>query len=114
MKSLGKRIGLCLLMLIMTAAQAGLAGTGQNVAEAADKELAQKPYMGWSSFSMQVYEPSGNWISADSIKKQSDAMHEKLTAIRQSLDSPSSPPTARIAPGRRPAGAAGPRVPWRP
>lgn len=65
-------------MLSMTAAQTGLAGTGQNVAEAADKELAQKPYMGWSSFSMQVYEPSGNWISADSIKKQSDAMHEKL------------------------------------
>ena len=78
MKSLGKKIGLCLLMLSMTAAQTGLAGTGQNVAEAADKELAQKPYMGWSSFSMQVYEPSGNWISADSIKKQSDAMHEKL------------------------------------
>lgn len=39
MKSLGKKIGLCLLMLIMTAAQTGLAGTRQNVAEAADKEL---------------------------------------------------------------------------
>ncbi|WNS46720.1 X2-like carbohydrate binding domain-containing protein [Paenibacillus sp. MMS20-IR301] len=78
MKSLGKKIRLVLLLLIMTAGQTGLAGTRQNVAEAADKELAQKPYMGWSSFSMQVYEPSGNWISADSIKKQSDAMHEKL------------------------------------
>ncbi|PUB24778.1 carbohydrate binding protein with CBMX2 domain [Promicromonospora sp. AC04] len=42
-------------------------------------EQAQKPYMGWSSYSMQVYAPTeGGWITADQIKAQSDAMHEKL------------------------------------
>ena len=40
---------------------------------------AAKPYMGWSSYSMQVYSnDGGNWISADQIIAQSDAMHEKL------------------------------------
>ncbi|WP_074111757.1 X2-like carbohydrate binding domain-containing protein [Paenibacillus sp. P46E] len=81
MKSLAKKIGVSLLLFMMVAAQAGWVGTTGNVAEAADKSLAQKPYMGWSSYSMQVYEPSGNWISAESIKKQSDAMHEKLQAF---------------------------------
>ncbi|CAM4400042.1 X2-like carbohydrate binding domain-containing protein [Paenibacillus typhae] len=80
MKSLAKRIGVSLLLCMMVAVQAGVAGITGNVAEAADKALAQKPYMGWSSYSMQVYEPSGNWISAERIKEQSDAMHEKLQA----------------------------------
>ena len=35
------------------------------------------PYMGWSSYSMQVYE-GGQWITADQIMAQSDAMHDKL------------------------------------
>ncbi|MCP1429062.1 hypothetical protein J3D45_001560 [Microbacterium foliorum] len=39
--------------------------------------LSAKPYMGWSSYSMQVYE-GGQWITADQIKAQSDAMHDKL------------------------------------
>ncbi|MDX6252058.1 MAG: alpha-galactosidase [Kribbellaceae bacterium] len=40
---------------------------------------AQKPYMGWSSYSMQVYSnDGGNWISAAQIMAQSDAMHTKL------------------------------------
>jgi alpha-galactosidase len=40
---------------------------------------AQKPYMGWSSYSMQVYSnDGGNWISAAQIIAQSDAMHKKL------------------------------------
>ncbi|MEV0288603.1 X2-like carbohydrate binding domain-containing protein [Kribbella sp. NPDC050820] len=44
---------------------------------AGDKAL--KPYMGWSSYSMQVYSGNGqSWISADRLKAQSDAMHEKL------------------------------------
>ncbi|MEU8080707.1 X2-like carbohydrate binding domain-containing protein [Catellatospora citrea] len=35
--------------------------------------------MGWSSYSMQVYAGNGNnWITADQIMAQSDAMHEKL------------------------------------
>lgn len=29
---------------------------------------------------MQVYDGAGNWTSAESVKKQSDAMHEKLQA----------------------------------
>ncbi|TCO14324.1 alpha galactosidase A [Kribbella steppae] len=42
-------------------------------------EAARKPYMGWSSYSMQVYSnDGGNWISADQIIAQSDAMHKKL------------------------------------
>lgn len=42
-------------------------------------EKALKPYMGWSSYSMQVYSGNGqSWISADRLKAQSDAMHEKL------------------------------------
>lgn len=44
-------------------------------------EAAQKPYMGWSSYSMQVYESkpgAPSWITADQIIAQSDAMHRKL------------------------------------
>ncbi|GAA1553657.1 hypothetical protein GCM10009789_03920 [Kribbella sancticallisti] len=42
-------------------------------------EAARKPYMGWSSYSMQVYSnDGGNWISAAQIMAQSDAMHKKL------------------------------------
>jgi hypothetical protein len=41
--------------------------------------VAAKPYMGWSSYSMQVYSPEGGkWITAAQIKAQSDAMHRKL------------------------------------
>ncbi|MEV6843640.1 X2-like carbohydrate binding domain-containing protein [Actinoplanes sp. NPDC051411] len=39
---------------------------------------ARKPYMGWSSYSMQVYSGNGKWITADQLLKQSDAMHAKL------------------------------------
>ncbi|WP_236334058.1 X2-like carbohydrate binding domain-containing protein [Paenibacillus auburnensis] len=74
-----KKLGYMLLMLITVVAQVGFTGTGRNVAEAADKELAQKPYMGWSSYSMQVYDgPQGNWISEQKLKAMSDVMHEKL------------------------------------
>ncbi|MBM7788144.1 X2-like carbohydrate binding domain-containing protein [Tenggerimyces flavus] len=42
-------------------------------------EVARKPYMGWSSYSMQVFVPNGGtWITAAQIKAQSDAMHTKL------------------------------------
>ncbi|WP_229522413.1 X2-like carbohydrate binding domain-containing protein [Paenibacillus monticola] len=74
-----KKIGLSLLLLVLVTAQFGFMGTKHNVAEAADNGLAQKPYMGWSSYSMQVYDgPQGNWISEQKIKAMSDAMHEKL------------------------------------
>jgi hypothetical protein len=42
-------------------------------------DKAAKPYMGWSSYSMQVYNPNGgSWITADQLIAQSDAMHAKL------------------------------------
>ncbi|OAX49755.1 Cellulosome-anchoring protein [Paenibacillus sp. AD87] len=71
---------MCFMVFMIAAVQFGIMGTTGNVAQAADKSLAQKPYMGWSSYSMQVYDGAGNWTSAESIKKQSDAMHEKLQA----------------------------------
>lgn len=39
---------------------------------------ALKPYMGWSSYSMQVYSGNGKWITADQLIAQSDAMHKTL------------------------------------
>lgn len=44
----------------------------------AGEELGARPYMGWSSYSMQVYSGNGKWITADQIIAQSDAMHDKL------------------------------------
>jgi alpha-galactosidase len=42
-------------------------------------DIAKKPYMGWSSYSMEVYSPlGGKWITEAQIKAQSDAMHKKL------------------------------------
>lgn len=44
-----------------------------------DDTPGARPYMGWSSYSMQVYAGNGStWITADQIIAQSDAMHEKL------------------------------------
>ncbi|GAA2264658.1 hypothetical protein GCM10009853_017500 [Glycomyces scopariae] len=40
--------------------------------------LGERPYMGWSSFSMQVYTGESQWISAEQLTAQSDAMHDKL------------------------------------
>lgn len=48
------------------------------VADDGISELSEKPYMGWSSYSMQVYSGNGKWITADQIMAQSDAMHDKL------------------------------------
>ncbi|NBD24258.1 X2-like carbohydrate binding domain-containing protein [Paenibacillus glycinis] len=73
-----KKIGFGLLLTAVAVAQFGFVPAKQ-VAEAADNGLAQKPYMGWSSYSLQVFDgPSGNWTSAAKLKQQSDAMHEKL------------------------------------
>ncbi|WP_246469618.1 X2-like carbohydrate binding domain-containing protein [Cohnella nanjingensis] len=70
-----------LLLALVVIAQIGFAGPRPNVAAAADNGLALKPYMGWSSYSLQVYDgQAGNWISEAKIKKMSDAMHEKLQA----------------------------------
>jgi hypothetical protein len=56
---------------------AGVTTAGQSLGPAG--AAAQKPYMGWSSYSMQVYSPNGGtWITAAQLKAQSDAMHKKL------------------------------------
>ncbi|WP_244163276.1 glycoside hydrolase family 27 protein [Paenibacillus pectinilyticus] len=48
-------------------------------ASASNNGLAQKPLMGWSSYSMQVYTNGGTtWITEAQIKAQSDAMHTNL------------------------------------
>jgi hypothetical protein len=39
---------------------------------------AVKPYLGWSSYSMQVYSGNSQWITGAQIIAQSDAMHAKL------------------------------------
>jgi alpha-galactosidase len=50
-----------------------------SVAKASNNGLAQKPLMGWSSYSMQVYSNAGStWINETQIKAQSDAMHTTL------------------------------------
>lgn len=42
---------------------------------------ASKPYMGWSSYSMQVYSGSGStWPAENDVRAQSDAMHKTLQA----------------------------------
>jgi hypothetical protein len=70
---------LLLLVLIFYIAQLAIFIPQTNVVKAADNGLAQKPYMGWSSYSMQVYSNAGStWISAAQIKAQSDAMHTTL------------------------------------
>ncbi|MEQ4482644.1 X2-like carbohydrate binding domain-containing protein [Cohnella silvisoli] len=73
-----KKARIWLLAFIMIAAQLGFIVPVTNVAKAANNGLGQKPYMGWSSYSMQVYSGNGQWITAAQIKAQSDAMHEKL------------------------------------
>lgn len=69
-----------LLVLILVAGQFCFTGTSGQVAYAKNADLAEKPYMGWSTYSMQVYDPSVKWTSAEVIKKQSDAMRDKLQA----------------------------------
>jgi hypothetical protein len=73
-----KKTRLWLLVAVLFTTQLGLTAPVMDIAEAADNGLAQKPYMGWSSYSMQVYSNNGQWITAEQIKAQSDAMHEKL------------------------------------
>ncbi len=89
MKRIMKKAWLSLLMATLIVGQFGFLGTSGQVANAAEETteevtvpdkavFAEKPYMGWSSYSLQVYDGPGNWTSAEAIKKQSDAMREKL------------------------------------
>src|SRR3954470_279398 len=65
---------------VQLAAQAPtVATTATDVLSGPAGDKALKPYMGWSSYSMQVYNPNGgSWITADQLIAQSDAMHQKL------------------------------------
>lgn len=79
-----KRVGLICLALLLVLNSLSIILPGGNVAKAATAQdfvkgnADAKPYMGWSSYSLQVYDGPGNWVSEDKIKQQSDAMHEKL------------------------------------
>ncbi|MDQ6421450.1 X2-like carbohydrate binding domain-containing protein [Paenibacillus sp. LHD-117] len=79
-----RKARIAVLAFVVLAAQLGMFIPGEPAAvEAASKEIAAKPYMGWSSYSMQVWDTynggnGGTWITAEQIKAQSDAMHEKL------------------------------------
>jgi len=50
-----------------------------------DNGLAKKPLMGWSSWSLSAiknHDPyGGNWLTADRVKQQSDAMKSKLQSF---------------------------------
>ncbi|GAE07446.1 glycoside hydrolase family 27 protein [Paenibacillus sp. JCM 10914] len=73
-----KRVVRVMLAALLVTAQTTLGFPPQTpLVQAAENDLASKPYMGWSSYSLQVYH-TGDWITADHIKAQSDAMHEKL------------------------------------
>lgn len=73
-----RRIRWWLLIGVLVFAQLGLVLPAAQAAKAADNGLGAKPYMGWSSYSMQVFTGDGQWINAEQIKAQSDAMHELL------------------------------------
>ena len=66
-----------LIAIFILALAAGFVSNTQN-ANASNNGLAQKPYMGWSSYSMQVYTNNQSWITAAQIKAESDAMHTTL------------------------------------
>jgi len=65
-----------------TPAEASATGAASTLVASTNTDeepLGSRPYMGWSSYSMQVYAGNGqSWITADRIISQSDAMHEKL------------------------------------
>ncbi|GIP48380.1 hypothetical protein J53TS2_19710 [Paenibacillus sp. J53TS2] len=72
---------ICLLAAAIVLVPCAYFEPSHKLAHAADNGLAMKPYMGWSSYSLQVYDgPEGNWTSEEKLKKISDAMNEKLQA----------------------------------
>ncbi|TFE29470.1 X2-like carbohydrate binding domain-containing protein [Cohnella luojiensis] len=81
MNVLLKKTRLLLLVFIFFTAQFGhvipiLNET--NVVKAADNGLGAKPYMGWSSFSMQVFTGNSQIINAANLIAQSNAMKTTL------------------------------------
>jgi hypothetical protein len=55
---------------------------GIRLAKANDNGFGQRPYMGWSSWSLEATKYPGydgmNWLTAEHVIAQSDAMHRKL------------------------------------
>jgi hypothetical protein len=74
-----KRLKLFMAFMLLTAQFAAFASRPE-MAQAADNGLGAKPYMGWSSYSQQVINSPNPWLTAENLKAQSDAMHEKLQA----------------------------------
>ncbi|WP_258171325.1 X2-like carbohydrate binding domain-containing protein [Paenibacillus sp. R14(2021)] len=74
----GRTIRLWVVVALLIVAQLGVTAPRGNTAHAANNGLGAKPYMGWSSYSMQVYSGNSAWITAAQIKAQSDAMHTTL------------------------------------
>jgi len=73
-----KKLSMFTLMTVLVAVQFFAFVPPDQVAKAGDNGLALKPLMGWSSYSLQVYDGPGNWISEAKIKQQSDAMKTYL------------------------------------
>ncbi len=59
-----------------------LVGLFAPPSHAAQNGLGEKPYLGWSSWSLQATKYPGyggqNWLTAQHVKEQSDAMQAKL------------------------------------
>ncbi|SEC02006.1 X2-like carbohydrate binding domain-containing protein [Paenibacillus sp. GP183] len=78
-----KKVFLPILIMLSLIVQQTVFFSPGSVAKSAEpdhQDLARRPLMGWSSYSMQVYSNNSNWINAAQIKAQSDAMHQKLQA----------------------------------
>ncbi|MFC5529397.1 X2-like carbohydrate binding domain-containing protein [Cohnella yongneupensis] len=78
-----KRLIMMGLAFILIVASLTSVGFQPTKAEAADNGPGAKPFMGWSSYSMQVWEgynggDGWNWINEAEIKAQSDAMKALL------------------------------------
>jgi len=81
MSGIGGKIRLiCFIFVFLAAQWTDVLPNAVHVAEAADNGLARKPFMGWTTYDMQVYSGNGQWDTEDQIKAQSDAMHRKLQA----------------------------------
>ncbi|MBP3961249.1 glycoside hydrolase family 27 protein [Paenibacillus sp. DLE-14] len=74
----GRALRVWVIVVLLIVAQLAVIAPRENTAYAANNGLGAKPYMGWSSYSMQVYSGNSAWITAAQIKVQSDAMHTTL------------------------------------
>jgi len=74
-------LGSLLLVAIGQQGKTNVAHAATNVAHAAVSDLSQKPYMGWSSWSLESTAASGygtKWLTEAHVKAQADIVHQKL------------------------------------